>query len=463
MKVRAVVLSLSIVVVSAGGAVSAATSLSQVRNLCKQTADKSRNIRVTYKFNDEYLTLQAQADKRAKEAAKVWAALKPDEKLIAVIGRSPFGGGERTGGYWPAGIDESVLGLIVKPLEKLGVKCALPDLASKTQADTAPMGATVKPFPKVGFSQDYKFVMVIGFHCEPVPYHSGRYRVRNGVVYSRASRVNAWAILFYCPTGIAFWAEVSSATADFHDGDNPVDIAARRALASLDFSKLGSDNVPAFIRKFAQVDKFEALDIADVLVQTQRADAVRAVINSATSAAGYRTTLRVLRYYNQRGVVQDYRVSPDEAKKRKYVLISQPVMMKTLLMERLRGIRGIQPCVVAAMVDRRLDYRIPALGRRYITSVGPVCPDDEIVLISELANRDPRGIFRWSLARAVRALGRCRNYADEALIVAKYYAARKSRLPRRGRKPRRDPVKQAARWAIEEIHKVRAKRPQDGQ
>ena len=451
MRKRVILSSLLIVMLSAAGAVLAATSLAQVRNLRKKIISKTKGVEIVYKFDDEYLTLQAQAKRRGKEAAKVWAALKPDEKVIAVIGRSPFEKGNGAKGYWPAGIDESILTDLIEPLEKVGVKCVFPDLVDKSKRSSASAEEQVKPWPKVGFSDDYKFVLVIGFHYEPVPYRSGAYRVKDGIIYSKESRVNAWAILFYCPQATAFWASISSATADFRDGDNPVAIAARRALARLDFSTIGTDNIPLFIKKLRQAEKIDMLDIAGMLVQTQRADAVDAVIKVATSASAYKTTMRVLRYYNQRGTVQDYRTTPAEAKKRNYVLVCQPVMMRILLMERLRDIRGIQPSLLAARVDRRFDYEISLLGSKQLTQLGPICPDDELVLISELASRDAKKVFQWYLARAVRLLGRCKMHAEQALVVARYYAARKSFRPRRGRRPRRDHIKEAAQAAIAEI------------
>ncbi len=436
-----------------GGQAVDAKALRQVRKI-----DKDR-FEVLYKFEDEYAMPAAQAAKRSGEAAKAWAKFDKASNPVAVIARSPFGGGESSKSYWPEGVEAGLLKNVVGPLEKAGLKVVLPDMVEEEGKDQAGGAVAKKPFPDVGFSEDYEFVLVIGLHHEPVPHGGVSRTVAGKVVYSRSSRVNAWAILFHCPTATAFWGATAVARVDRGAAADPLSqspadsAAAETAIGALDFTDIGADNIPGYIEKLAEPDGLECLDTAAMLAQTQRADAADAIVNAATSEAGFKNTVRVVRYFNQKGVVQDYRTDRATAERRKDVEVSQPVMMRVLLLEHLRGLRGIQPCAVLACVPRMTDVEIPGIAQQQAGHLMPLSADDEIVLIGELANSDPLGIFARNRVAAVRNLGRCRVHIDEAKAAARTYAERKAPAPRRGGAPVRDDLKEAGAAALEELNK----------
>ena len=429
-----------------------AVTPAEIKSLREVREVEKNRVEVLYKFEDEYVTLVAQAARRGGEAAKAWAKFDKASNPVAVIARSPFGGGESSKSYWPEGVEGELLKNVVGPMEKAGLKVVLPDLPSK-------------PFPDVGFSEDYEFVLLIGLHHEPVP-HGGVSRTVDGkVVYSRSSRVNAWAILFHCPTATAFWCATAVAGIDRGAAANPLSAAAETAIGALDFTDLacrqagiGADNIPGYIEKLAEPNGLECLDTAAMLAQTQRADAADAIVRAATSVPAFKNTVRVVRYVSQKGVVQDYRTDRATAEKRKFVEVSQPVMMRVLLLEHLRGLRGIQPCAVLACVPRMTDAEIPCIAQQHAGRLMPLSADDEIVLIGELANSDSLGIFARNRVAAVRNLGRCRVHIDEAKAAARTFAERKASAPKRGAKPVRDYLKEAGAAAMEELNKLNAAR-----
>ncbi len=418
-------------------------ALRQVRKV-----EKGR-VEFLYKFQVEYVTLPAQAAKRGGEAARAWAKFDKKSKAVAVLARSPFGGGESVKSYWPVGVKDELLKNVVEPLKKAGIKKIVMVDTLKREVQ-----------PKVGFPKGYEFVLVIGFHHEPVPHRGSRRTVAGKVVYSRSSRVNAWAILFHAPTATAFWCATATAGVDHRDVDDPLNTAAERAMAALDFTGIGTDNIPGYIKKLAEPEGFNALDIAATLAQTQRADAAEAIVRAATSVSAFKNSVRVVRYVSQKGVVQDYRTGREAAERRKYVEMVQPVMMRVLLLEHLRGFRGIGPCAVLARVPRERDFQIPRIGRRQVGRWMPLSADDEIVLLGELANADFDNRRKrttevlWSnRVAAVRNLGRCRVRIDETKVVARLFAERKTPKPKRGQRPRRDRLKEAGIDALKELNK----------
>jgi len=168
----------------------------------------------------------------------------------------------------------------------------------------------------------------------------------------------------------------------------------------------------------------------------------------------------VVRWYSDRGVVQDYRVAPEQARGRRCVEVNQRVLMRVLLMEQLRGMRSIQACALAARMPLVDDIEVPEIGRRQISSPGAIFADDEVALITELAHNHPsrrRGMWRRNPVGAVRNLGRCKVHIDEAMAVARSFAARKLPPPRRGRRPR-DRLKEAGVAAMKELAKAKAER-----
>ncbi|KKL92495.1 hypothetical protein LCGC14_1884100, partial [marine sediment metagenome] len=71
---------------------------------------------------------------------------------------------------------------------------------------------------------------------------------------------------------------------------------------------------------------------------------------------------------------------------------------------------------------------------------------------------DRSGAFWRHTSQTVRNIGRCRTYIEEAMAVAKKYANRPAPKPRRGRRPRRDPLREAGRAALAELRQTKAER-----
>jgi len=442
-----------------------ARPLAEVRALRKERTGQKGRVEVLYRFEEDgdYLTPAAQAARRGKAAAAAWAALDKSSHPLPVVARSPFGGGETSTSYWPKGFKPELLRTLEEPLRKVGLKPIFPELSPRQEAAAAGGGEgsearaqppQPKPWPEVGFPQDHEFVLVVGLHHESVPYGGARRRADGSVVYRRSSRVNAWAILFHVPSGCGFWGTTAVARVGHRGRTDPASLAAETALSYLDFAGIGADNIPAYIRKLGEETELSAVDTAALLVQTQRADAVLAVAKAAGSGAAFRNSVHVLRYFNQRGTAQDFRIDPEQAKRRGYVLVSQRVIVRLLLLEQLRGMRSVQACATAALIPRTEDLDVPAIAQQYAWQPGPLGPDDEIVLIAELAESDRRGIFSRNRPQAVRRLGRCRTHIEEAMAVARMYAQRKSPRPRRGR-PRRDPLREAGKAALLELNKTK--------
>ncbi len=442
--------------------------ITKVRALRKVHKLDKDHQEVFYKYEDEgeYVTPLDQARQRGAEAAKAWEEFEKSQEPVAVLARSPFGGGETAGSYWPAGVKCELLRKLIEPLTKQGLKVVLPDLPpEKKEGDDEDKEEDdeeeVKPYPKIGFSEDYEFVVVIGLHHEKIPYKGIRYKTGEQLVHRFSSRVNAWAILFHAPTGSAFWGTTSVARAGHGTVPDTLNTAAEAALMRLDLTKIGVGELSGQIKAFSERKELPRMDVAGMLVQTQRADAVAAVMKAAISKPAFRNTVWVVRHYSNRGVVQDYRTDPAQAKGRGCVEVNQRVLMRVLLMEQLRGMRTVQGCVLAAGMPLIDDIEVPEIGRKYVSTLGPVFADDEVVLITELAHNPPRhrrGMWGRDPVRAVRNLGRCKVHIDEAMAVARTFASRKLPPPRRGRRPRRDPLKEAGQAAMRELAKARAER-----
>ena len=423
--------------------------------------DKNR-VEFLYQFEDEYVTLAAQAAGHGSEAARAWAKFDKKTKAVAVLARSPFGGGESVKSYWPIGVKSELLKNVVEPLKKAGIKKVV--LTDMPEEEGKNGGSVKKTSPKAGFPEGCEFVLVIGFHHEPVPHRGSRRTVAGKVVYSRSSRVNAWAILFHAPTATAFWCASATTGVDRSDVDDPLNVAAERAVAALDFTGIGTDNIPGYIKKLAEPEGFNALDIAATLAQTQRADAAEAIVRAATSVSAFKNSVRVVRYVSQKGVVQDYRTGREAAEKRKYVEMAQPVMMRVLLLEHLRGFRGLQPCAMLARVPRERDFQIPRIGRQQVGRLMPLSADDEIVLIAELVDADfsfqnrkkrTKELLWRTRHDAVGNLGRCRVHIDEAKVIARLFAERKITKPKPPRAAYLDEIglKEAGIDALKELNK----------
>ena len=455
MKRRIAVLS---VFALAASSVMAAVPLKKVQALRQERKDDKDRTTILYQFEPEegeYLSPAAQAARRGKEAAEDWKLFDRSEGRIALLARSPYGGGETSKTYWPASVKPELLRKLIEPLSNAGLKVDLPELPAEKSEAGDPPAEPAKPWPKVGFSEDCEFVLLAGLHHEPIPYLGARRAGDGKVVHSRGSRVNAWAILFHAPTGTAFWATTAVARVGHRGVADPLNLAAETVLGYLDFEDIGTPNVTAHIERLLTLRDLHSVDLAAMLVQTQRADAVGAVIKLSMSRPAYRMKPRVLRYFNQRGTAQDFRIDPERARARKDAYASQLVTARVLLVEQLRGMRSVQACSLAAMVRREQDFEIGPLGQSYAGRLGPLNGDDEIILITELAHSDPQGIFRRNHVSSVRNLGKCRMHVDEAMAVAKLYAERKPRPPRRGSKPRRDPLKEAGKAALLDLRQAR--------
>ncbi|KPK80319.1 MAG: hypothetical protein AMJ81_12240 [Phycisphaerae bacterium SM23_33] len=449
-------------VVFAWGLCQAGVSLQQVRQLRRERSDAREGPQVLYKFEDEYATATQQAARRGAEAAEAWQVFDKQAEPVAVLARSPFGGGETSASYWPAGVKSELLRKVAAPLRKRGLRVVLPELPEEQGEEkgrddneqAAPRKQPAKPGPKLGFSEDYEFVLVVGLHHEPIPYQSGQRAADGKTRIIRSSRVNAWAILFHAPTGSGFWAATAASRVGHGTADDPLNLAAETALGELDFSDLGADNIPAYIRKLTQREELPAVDVAALLVQTQRADAVEAVIRAAMTKAAFTDTAWVLRYFNQRGNPQDYRIDPERAQRDGCVRVSQRLTMRILLLEQLRGMRGLPPCVHTGLLPYVEDIEVQPIGAACAGQLGPLSGDDEIVLIAELANRnawDRASAFRRNAVAAVRNLGTCRVHVDEAMAAAGIYAELPVPRPGRDGKPRPNPYREAGRAALAEL------------
>jgi len=439
----------------------AQVSLKDVRALRRERMDQQGAVTVLYKFDPagaEYRDPADQAALRGREAARAWGIFDRANEPVAVLARSPFGGEETPGSYWPTDVKPELLAGLQETLREAGLKPEFPDpLGKASEGGTPPALPPGKPWPKLGFAEDYEFVLVVGMHHEPIPYLGTRRTGDGKIIYARSSRVNAWAILFHAPTATAFWATTATARVGHRSVPDPLNVAAETALGYLDFDEIGTDNIPDHIQDLTAQPGLYAIDAAAMLTQTQRADAVRAVVKFATSMAAYQSSIRVLRYFNQHGAAQDFRITPEEAKRRRYTYAAQPVVARMLLVEQLRGVRSIAAASTAALVPRHQDLDIGPIGQTYAGRLPPVNADEEIILICELACSDRRGIFRRNLAGAIRNLGRCRVCLDEAMAVAKFYADRKPPAPRKGKRSRRDPLKEAGQAALRALTEAKAK------
>ncbi len=448
----------------------------------EKVIDKQRS-EVSYKFQDDFVSLVDRAAQRGKAAAEAWAAVDKTLTPVAVVARSPWGGGETSATYWPADMDPKLLTGLAGPLAKAGIRAVFPDfpdaptsmptssyatleeaMAARAAAEltTQTSANKPKPFPAAGFPdpKDYQFVLVVGLHHELNP-HGGKRLADDGKsIYFRRSRVSAWAILFHVPSATAFWATASSAKADYVGIADPPGQAAAEALGNLDLSDLGKDNIPGVIGTFAGTSELAAIDLAACLCQTQRGDAVAAVVKMCKSDAAYKQSAPVLRYFNEKGTPQDYRLSKADAEGKGLSLIDQGVTMHLLLMEQLRGVRSFEGAMVMASTPMVEDLDIRPLGKSQLAASPLWTADDELVLLSELAvedNRDPaKTLFDKNWAGALQNLGKCKTRVDEAIEVAKYYVRRKMPMNPRPGPPPADPLRPAAQAALDELQKTKA-------
>lgn len=442
-------------------AVSAALALEPPRQIAprrkEQTDNATKRVTLWYQYDKggEFVAPTTQAAQRGQEAAKAWGAYDKS-KPIALLGRSPFGGGETGTTYWPAEVKPELILKLVEPLAKAGVKVELGDAIVTTRPVEVPEGITTqpaKPWAQLGFSEDYEFALLVGMHHEPIPFEGVRKRDETGkTAYFRGHRMNAWAILFHCPSGTACWGTTAVASVGHAGIEDPVNLGAETVLGYLDFADLGKDNISEYLEKLAYTKELPAVDIAAMLVQSQRADAVAAVVQAAMAESAYKTTAWVLRYFNEHGTAQDFRLSVDEARNSRLLLAAQRVMMRLLLLEQLRGMRSAQACVPTALVPLGDDIDLGVLGRECTGTAPPAGGDEEIVLMTELLTQDLRRVFRTAhVALGVRYLGRCRVHVDEAMAVARFFAERPTPPPQRGRPPERDELKEAGKEALAEL------------
>ncbi|HET6428916.1 MAG TPA: hypothetical protein VFJ30_10925 [Phycisphaerae bacterium] len=445
-----------------------------VRELRKDKTDEKGRVTPLFRFDEQYLTMAEEAVIRGNEAAEAWGLFDKRIDELPVVARSPYGGGETDATYWPAQVDPQLLRVVAKNLSRKGLNPILPELpaekpegadedagaekAEAPDAGAAPAGPPTPPWPKDGFPEPHKFVLVIGLHYEPIPYQSGQAPPGTTGLAIRSSRVNAWAILFHSAGGTAFWGATATARADHRADDDPINTAARAALNGLDFDDLGKHNLRELIGRYKARQELPAIDVAALLVQSQRADAVEAVVKSAMGKGAFTETAWVLRWYNQKGTVQDFRIDPEQAQRQRCVRVSQRVMMRILLLEQLRGVRGIQPSVQIAVMPYEDDIEVQPIGSTYGGRLRPLGEDDEIVLLGTLAHRgvwDQDTPFHRNQAGAVGLVGKCRLYIDQALAIAQVYASRPQPQPRRGR-PQRDALREAGIAAVAELQKTRA-------
>ena len=450
----------------------AAETLAQIAQWRKETPLDEDRIEVRYKYGDVYRTPAEQAARRGKEATIMWGAFDKAETVLPVVARSPYGGNECAASYWPEHVKPELLRIVATSLTKAGYKVDLPEVPPEPATQPAADGAASQPaeekepWPKVGWPEDHDFFLVVGLHHEPVGYLGKRRKVEGRMVYYRASRVNAWAILFHKPTGSGFWGSVSKRFIDHKGVSDTLNTASAAALGYLGFDGIGSDNIPGQIARMRQNKELEAVDIAAMVAQTQRADATTAIAAFAMHKTAFSTAARVIRHFNQRGTVQDFRTSEAQGAKGKCVLVSTRVVVRNLLLEQLRAAVGVSAAQPSAMITDIVDVDIGPIGRRNITAVGPLCADDEIVLLAEMAQGNPsdrKGLFWRNPYGAVRMLGKCRVYMDEAMTVAKLYATRRVVKDRRGR-VRRDRLRDAGQAAMKDLRVAQeAKRKADAE
>lgn len=436
-----------------------AQELDKVREL-RQVKDVDKDhVQLKYVFDKAAATPPEQAAKLGKEAAAAWAA-RDKGKYVALLARSPWGGGETAKTYWPAEGKEEWLAELVEPLEKAGLKVIIPDAGTATQPTTVPADfpdKEIKPWPKTGFSDQFEFCLFVGLHHELI-YHEGTRRTVDGkVIYNQSSRGSGWAILVHVPTGAAFWGTTSLYKAAHQNNENPAAVALHVAIGQLVWADIGSDNIPDWIDQFNQSKELPAMDLAALLCQTQRADAVAAVVKVATSEAAYapKNAAPVLRWFNERGTAQDFRIDPEAAAKANCVLASQKVVLRMLLLEQLRGVRSVQGTMIPAIIPEKDDFDLFKIGQGFLGRLEPLNPIDEVMLIAEMANQDPKGFFQKNMTAAVRNLGKCRTYMDEASTVARFYAERKTPPSPPGRPPQRDPLKEAGAAAAAELKQTK--------
>ena len=455
----------------------------------------------------EPVTPAAQAARRARLAVEAWKLRDPSWP-IAVLNRSPYGGGECKDSYWPAGIKSEHLAVVVENLARRGVRVETPGLEiavtqpatatatapaaapapaprlllpgeaspgslleglapvtpSDAPAPDAPVGrsppaptTTSRPrgVPTDSFGQDYEFVLVVGLHHEALPYHGVRSHEAGKTIYSRTSRLNAWAVLFHTPTGCAFWGAYASTRVGYGTANDPVSAGAAAALSSLSFETLGADNLGQIALRMPQLDGANLLDLAAVLIHSQRADAVEAAMKAAMAKGAFTNKIDVLRHFNAKGTPLDYRTDPTDAEKAGS-LASQQIIMRFPLLEQLRAMRSLQGCVLAAQVPLVDDIELGLLGKQYLTQRGPMGPDDEVVLLAELVQDRPEtSIFAQAnvAVAAVRQLGRCRTYIDEAIAVCMWIIERPDPPP--GSRQPRDPLKDPAQAALGELNQAK--------
>ena len=471
MKTRLILIALLIATTTVVGEL----SIHDVKRLRESHKADGDAVEVFYRFaEDGELTLSLKNIKaRVNEASEAWKVFDKEADQLVVLARSPFGGGETASSYWPGGVKAELLRKVVEPLEKQGFKnIVLPDLPPKKEGDedkNADVGkddkkdVEIEPYPKRGFADDEnrEFVLVVGLHHEKIPYKGASRRVPGEVVRVYSSRVTGWAILFHAPTGCAIWGTTSLAKVGKTAVSDTLNSASDAALIRLGFGDIDEPNIDKHITALKTNVELRQMDLAVMLVQTQRVDAVWAVMKTAMAKAAFKQKAWIVRYFNQKSVIQDYRLDPDKATATKCVQVNQQIPMRYLLIEQLRGVRSIQPLMLAVMMPLKDDIEIVELAQKLLPDLPPLTPDDEIVYITELAHQPPvghEGPWKKDTTQAIRNLGYCRHHIDEAMAVARTYASRKIPPPRRGRRPRRDAYKEAGEWAIRELGKVKAER-----
>jgi hypothetical protein len=439
-----------------------AAGLAAARAFRKELRNDKAKLVACYRFDPtgDYLPLATQAAKRGQEAADAWQARDRD-KPVVVVTRSPWGGGETPTTYWPEGMKPELIKLIMEPLQKADVKFAFAEDAVATinavlATQPAPPGADAPAtlpavaWPATGFDKDAEFVLLIGMHYEHIPFKGNRGLDEEGkAMYERASRVNAWAILIHAPTATAFWGATAVGRVRAGVTLANQNAAAFQALTYLDFTDFGKENIAAQVAALPALDDLPVIDAAAMFIQSQRGDAAQAVVDYAMSKQAFKNTAAVLRWFNEQGTPQDFRIPEETVKKQGCSLVSQRIILQTLLIEQLRGVRSISACIPPASIVKTDDPFLGLVGKQYAGLIPPASGDEETLLIGELAvERPDLGPFATNLAQAIRDLGKCKTHVPEARAVATVYAERPVPPPPPNKPAPRDALKEAGKDAL---------------
>ena len=121
---------LSVTVLALAAFCLGANPLSTAKQMRQERRIDKDHFELKYRFEPdaEHVTPAERAAARGAAAAKRWLKFKDSGEPLAVIARSPYGGGETAKSYWPAGVKSELLRKVVEPLTEAGLKGVLPDL-----------------------------------------------------------------------------------------------------------------------------------------------------------------------------------------------------------------------------------------------------------------------------------------------------------------------------------------------